>query len=624
MDLHCPLCVHLYSSTGESCPCILQCGHTACAACFNRLITEDTTITCPFDKRNFDVVLPFAKNFALIDLIGVVNPQMMEPPEPPEPLEPLEPPTKVATPQRCSVHDDVVHLFDITCKQFVCRDCLSLEHYGHQCVQIKEAANTARQYLHDMDAIIKTQTDILVLNTERIISLEEEKRNCEETIQSTFSDIHQRLLKRKDDLLTELGIIYKTKTFELDAQASHIRANAAFVQRERGSDIEVIENIEVIEAQIQIERHVPNMAVCTITDDILFVSIPKEENFHVGTIISQLATIQTVAAALSLLQELKTPRQIRIMCNRLFDLCIVGKNITKNICDTLLPLMITHFTDEELQSAACRVLTKLDWIAIDVVDAILKAMRSYPKNILLQSRACKALESALGIPERKVMIVEVIDALHEMVLLSMECNPQDELTQKHCCIALDVLIHNTFTRKLECASADVMRSINGIILALHTFPKSVDVLSCGLRALGWMAVDDANENAIVEQDGHKHILAIMRSNPTKFIIQELGCSALLNLSVCGNNKELAKEAGAVDVVFNAIRTFPLKDTLLEKGFMLLARLDVNVSTFENFIRAAKEIFPQNKVLQHDHIGKCAGCRRCYEPKSDIALKEKCL
>ena len=194
----CSICFEGYNDE-DKCPRMLSCGHSFCSCCLERLLQGDT-IDCPTCRN--PVVVPsgvhgLLKNFALLDIVNETAPKQhaenlgytgtheCEACDEKHPsmffcLDCEENMCKAAAqihkrsklsrdhrvvtfkelkanPQLASIsvlcpeHNDPFRFFDENCGHVICRDCYALNHNGHKCVVVAEAASKYRQ---EMEALV--------------------------------------------------------------------------------------------------------------------------------------------------------------------------------------------------------------------------------------------------------------------------------------------------------------------------------------------------------------------------------------------------------------------------------------------------------------------------------------
>ena len=194
----CSICFERYNDENK-CPRLLSYGHSFCSCCLERLL-RGNTIDCP--KCRNPVAVPsgvhgLLKNFALLDIVNETAPKQQlgntshtsthqcEACDEKHPatffcLDCKENMCKTAAqfhkrsklsrdhhvvtfkelkanPQLASVsvlcpeHNDQFRFFDENCGHVICRDCYALNHNGHKCVLVAEAASKYRQ---EMEALV--------------------------------------------------------------------------------------------------------------------------------------------------------------------------------------------------------------------------------------------------------------------------------------------------------------------------------------------------------------------------------------------------------------------------------------------------------------------------------------
>ena len=198
----CSICYEHYNDQSK-CPRLLSCGHSFCSRCLERLL-RGSTIDCP--KCRNPVAVPsgvhgLSKNFALLDIVNETAPKRntgttglhdCEACDENHPanfrcldckenmcktaaqfhtrnkasrdhrvvtLEELEAnPQLVSVSLTCQKHNDKFRFFDEKCGQVVCRECIALEHFGHECLPLAEAAI---KYTPQVELLIAETNDLL-------------------------------------------------------------------------------------------------------------------------------------------------------------------------------------------------------------------------------------------------------------------------------------------------------------------------------------------------------------------------------------------------------------------------------------------------------------------------------
>ena len=194
----CTICFERFNDENK-CPRMLSCGHSFCSCCLERLLRGNTS-DCP--KCRNPVAVPsgvhgLLKNFALLDIVNETAPKQQlgntshTSTHQCEACDEKHPATFFcsdckenmcktaaqfhkrsklsrdhhvvtfkelkANPQLASVsvlcpeHNDQFRFFDENCGHVICRDCYALNHNGHKCVVVAEAASKYRQ---EMEALV--------------------------------------------------------------------------------------------------------------------------------------------------------------------------------------------------------------------------------------------------------------------------------------------------------------------------------------------------------------------------------------------------------------------------------------------------------------------------------------
>ena len=128
----CSVCTECYDDK-KKCPRLLSCGHSFCSSCLEKLL-HDKTIACPTCRN--PIVVPtgvqgLIKNFALLDFVKEAH--------------------KTGSPHCPEHNDQEFRYFDEDCGRVICIDCLALNHNGHKCVTLAEAASKSRK---EMEALV--------------------------------------------------------------------------------------------------------------------------------------------------------------------------------------------------------------------------------------------------------------------------------------------------------------------------------------------------------------------------------------------------------------------------------------------------------------------------------------
>ena len=198
--LECPVCCEPFDDQ-NICPRMLSCGHSFCTGCLERLLTADNKIPCPTCRDEVNVpqagVVELPKNFALLSIINANITTQHEEGESSyacEACDDKHPATSFClnckedmckdaarfhTRNKASRHHKVIslgsspvtvfcqehkerfRLFDEVCGRLVCRGCIKLDHRGHNCSSLAEAASKCRQEMQELASRVNARTKVI-------------------------------------------------------------------------------------------------------------------------------------------------------------------------------------------------------------------------------------------------------------------------------------------------------------------------------------------------------------------------------------------------------------------------------------------------------------------------------
>ena len=262
----CSICFEGYNDR-EKCPRMLSCGHSFCSRCLKRLL-RGNTIDCP--KCRNPVAVPsgvhgLSKNFALLDIVNETVPKQhagntghtgtheCEACDEKHPatfccLECKENFCKTAAqfhkrsktsrdhrvvsleelnanPQLASVsvlcpeHNDQFRFFDQDCGRVICRDCYALNHSGHKCVAVAEAAS---KYRKEMEALVikaSSQVEKIKAAESQVmrasVSMKEACVERNDEIQEFFQQVrHVFVISSNEIVAAKISWDYKNHEFD--------------------------------------------------------------------------------------------------------------------------------------------------------------------------------------------------------------------------------------------------------------------------------------------------------------------------------------------------------------------------------------------------------------------------
>ena len=138
-------------------------------------------------------------------------------------------------PMFCALHDDEnLKFFCETCQTLICRDCIILEHTGHQYNRIEKIAEKEKSdllsVLDDAEAA-KTKIESAVAQGEKTMQcVQSVKKSVDETITTTFNGLHDALRSREVALLAkseEIGLGKVTALTIQHEELKRVRDNIA-------------------------------------------------------------------------------------------------------------------------------------------------------------------------------------------------------------------------------------------------------------------------------------------------------------------------------------------------------------------------------------------------------------
>ena len=161
-------------------------------------------------------------------------------------------------------HDELLKIFCFECNHLICRDCIIRDHAGHVFEFVKKSAPQYKKTVKESLApLVKIQTNISaatreVEKVEREVS--EQNKVITGTIEQSFKQLHEILLKREKQLLDRASELKQEKLDNLGAQkkgfalaTSEIQGIVEFVECsvENATDEEFMSLQQHIQEQIQ-------------------------------------------------------------------------------------------------------------------------------------------------------------------------------------------------------------------------------------------------------------------------------------------------------------------------------------------------------------------------------------
>ena len=173
-------------------------------------------------------------------------------------------PLKEAPPSMCEDHNEQLKIYCFDCNLLICRDCVISDHAGHKFEFVNKSAPRYKKTVKEsLVPLAKIQTNLSaatrgVEKIEREVS--EQHKAVAGTIEQSFKQLHEILLKREKQLLDRASELKQQKLDNLGAQkkgfalaTSEIQGLVEFVERsiENASDEEFMSLQQHIQEQIQ-------------------------------------------------------------------------------------------------------------------------------------------------------------------------------------------------------------------------------------------------------------------------------------------------------------------------------------------------------------------------------------
>ena len=225
--LECPVCCEQFDDQ-NICPRILSCGHSFCTGCLERLLSADNKIPCPTCRDEVNVpqagVVGLPKNFALLSIINenvTTQHQEGEGFHTCEACDDKHPATffcldckedmckdaarfhtrnkascdhKVVSLETslvnvfCQEHKERFRLFDEVCGHVVCKGCIKLDHQGHNCSSLAEAASKCRNEMQELATKVNARAEVIKDGETQVVKA---RLNMEKAREEQAAEIHK-------------------------------------------------------------------------------------------------------------------------------------------------------------------------------------------------------------------------------------------------------------------------------------------------------------------------------------------------------------------------------------------------------------------------------------------------
>ncbi|KAF2355911.1 Zinc finger C3HC4 RING-type [Trinorchestia longiramus] len=149
--MECGVCFHVYDEDNRR-PRSLGCGHTFCSSCTGEMIKPSKGLSCPTCRTVHDIskIVQVPVNYSLMEILKLL--ELSEENLEQRPKEEAEnfPPPSAPSPEnlpgdRCETHHQSWQYRCVPCNQWMCRDCMVIEHLDRGCRVI-----SSKQALEEM------------------------------------------------------------------------------------------------------------------------------------------------------------------------------------------------------------------------------------------------------------------------------------------------------------------------------------------------------------------------------------------------------------------------------------------------------------------------------------------
>ena len=230
--------------------------------------------------------------------------------------------------------------------------------------------------------------------------------------------------------------------------------------------------------------------------------------------------------------------------------------------------MMTRHGEVDVQIFGCKYIFKLmgDPAARDEMlrcggcDALLRIMKSYTRNVSIQSKACDIIR-AMVLPDRAVREHLGSSGAVEAVVNAMRVRASSKQMQYKGCAALGALCY-------EGANADHIEMEHGLgavvdalSMALAMEPPAVDVVTEACLCIKNIAVVLSLRPSVWHYDVAKEVVRAMSRCANNVAVLLSGCAAIQNLAHDSRCKIVIGEEGAISVIAKAMRRFAENEAL---------------------------------------------------------------
>lgn len=226
--LECPICRERFKSESVI-PMLLQCGHTVCKSCLLLMLTQSSSLKCPFDRSTDNRNIQDIKsNYSVLQIAE---------------LHPIQDSEKVY----CSQHFCPIALYCRTCNEPVCPKCIRM-HNSHDMYDLEndEILNELHLEIKHLEEKLNYYHYLTKTAKQRVDrEIEEEKQNKDlqiRRIESYFNDLYYLLDRRKREFISS----FENKNSEIHSLLLNKSKHLAEAENYYDMHVKDIENIKLL------------------------------------------------------------------------------------------------------------------------------------------------------------------------------------------------------------------------------------------------------------------------------------------------------------------------------------------------------------------------------------------
>lgn len=171
----------------------------------------------------------------------------------------------------CDEHDMPFRFYDEECATMVCRDCVTLEHSGHNCSTLAAAASKCRLEMRELSKTGSDRAKVIKSAEERVAmvtnNLDQKSEEYGALIRSSFQELRTALNKREGRLMEQLRALHNAKADVLGRQARRLHAFHACLE----SAVRRVKTAVITDGEqpLLAGRHAVSSTLATVADHIL-------------------------------------------------------------------------------------------------------------------------------------------------------------------------------------------------------------------------------------------------------------------------------------------------------------------------------------------------------------------